>query len=101
MFNLHGIVLCANFMPPYYQGARYTLCGEAALEDNGLRGAGGVPFTPLPPDAPHHAPLCHRKIPGPERQRYFTFYTVFLQLRRYFSQRGGGIAILARTSVDE
>ena len=64
MFNLHGIVLCANFMPPYYQGARYTLCGEAALEDNGLRGAGGVPFTPLPPDAPHHAPLCHRKIPG-------------------------------------
>ena len=32
---------------------------------------------------------------------YFTFYTVFLQLRRYFSQRGGGIAILARTSVDE
>ena len=32
---------------------------------------------------------------------YFTFYTVFLQLRRYFSQSGGGIAILARTSVDE
>ena len=41
------------------------------------------------------------KFPEPERPRYFTFYTVFLQLRRYFSQRGGGIAILARTSVDE
>lgn len=99
-------------MPPYYQGTRYTLCGEAVLEDNGLRGAGAANrhrlHNELRPARAAHRHLRLALIAGNASTdrfvadpRYFTFYTVSLQLRRYFSQRGGGIAILARTSVDE